>query len=192
VDINTQTVSPLTVTDDGALAVSTLPEPVNVSIGGDSGSTLTVTDDGAFAISALPEPLDVSASEIDVDLASQSGTSVDVNIANSAITSPTDIQDALEKKSQSYGQAVDTDYQDELVVDGYSTVEVFIDSISQSTDVSVEKSWDGTNYFEFASATGVTSFKNKYNDVTAQEIRVTITGTGTSGDTADVVIGAVL
>lgn len=37
-----------------------------------SGQTLTVTDDGSLAIATLPEPIDVSSSEVDVDLNSQS------------------------------------------------------------------------------------------------------------------------
>jgi len=51
----------ITVTDDGAFDINSLPEPVDVS-----GSVVTVEDDGTFAIDSLPEPLDVSDATVTV------------------------------------------------------------------------------------------------------------------------------
>jgi hypothetical protein len=73
--LSSQTV---TVTDDGSLAIATLPEPIDVSasevdidINSQTLGTLTVTDNGSLAVASLPEPLDVSSAEVDVDLNSQ-------------------------------------------------------------------------------------------------------------------------
>jgi len=75
---NTLSSQTITVTDDGNLAIATLPEPIDVSasevdvdLNSQTIGSLTVTDDGSLAISSLPEPIDASGSEIDVDLNSQ-------------------------------------------------------------------------------------------------------------------------
>lgn len=114
-----------------------------------------------------------------------------VDVQSSGIQVPTDQQDALEKSNLNYGADIETDAQVELQVDGYSTAEVKFLNASSSTDVTVEGSWDGTNYHSIDSQTGVTSHENTYTQVTAKYVRVTVTGTGTAGDTADVIIGAV-
>jgi hypothetical protein len=67
---------------------------------------------------------------------------------------------------------------------------VFYTNGDAATDLLVEQSWDDTNYFEVDTATGVTDYQQTFTEVTAQFVRLTITGTGASGDTADVVLGA--
>lgn len=48
------------------------PNQLDVDLAAQSLSPITVTDDGNLAVASLPEPLDVSASEVDVDIATQS------------------------------------------------------------------------------------------------------------------------
>lgn len=72
VDIQSQTLGTLTVTDDGSFQIvdstdTVIEEPLDVS-----DAVVTVTDDGALAIASLPEPIDVSGAEVDVDLNTQS------------------------------------------------------------------------------------------------------------------------
>jgi hypothetical protein len=97
----------------------------------------------------------------------------------------------LEKSNLNYAAAIETEFQAELQADGYSTVEVKFLNAGSSTDLTVEESWDGTNYHTVESVSGTTSHENTYTETTAKYVRVTVTGTGSSGDTADVIIGAI-
>lgn len=114
------------------------------------------------------------------------------SIENSEIAVPVDLQASLDVNSQNYGVAIDTQVQVEISLDGYATGEVLFANASSSTDLTVEKSWDQTNYYQVDTASAVTSYNSTYTDLTAKYLRLTVTGTGTGGDTADVVLGGAL
>lgn len=68
VDLNSQSLTPITVTDDGSFGIAS---EVDVDINSQSLTPLTVTDDGGFVIvdssgSVIEEPLDVSDSVVEV------------------------------------------------------------------------------------------------------------------------------
>jgi hypothetical protein len=123
-------------------------------------------------------------------LASQGEDDVRTDIQSAGIKVPTDQQDVLGKAEDNYGLAIDANTTVTLPIDGYSEAEVFYTNGDAATDLLVEQSWDDTNYFEVDTATGVTDYQQTFTEVTAQFVRLTITGTGASGDTADVVLGA--
>lgn len=124
-------------------------------------------------------------------LASVGDDEVRVDLQSSGIQVPVDQQDALEKSTVEYDYAIDEDTDVTLQLDGYSTVEIKFLRADSATDVTVEESWDDSNWEEVESETDVTEFEETYNDATAKHVRLSIDGTGTSDDTADVIIGAV-
>lgn len=99
---------------------------------------------------------------------------------------------ATGKSSVEYGLDIETDAEVSLQIDGYSTVEVRFLRASSETDVDVEESWDGENW-EVVDSPGspTTSFEQSYANATSKHVRLSVTGTGTSGDTADVIVAAV-
>jgi hypothetical protein len=121
-------------------------------------------------------------------LASQSNDEVRTDLQSTGITQPVDQQDALEKTSEDYGVAVDTQVQRELQIDGYSAVSVLYSGAS--TDITVEKTWDQTNYYTVDNPTGTGDYAPTFSDQDGKYVRVTVTGTGTGGDTADLIVEA--
>lgn len=153
--------------------------------GADSGGTVATVqaDELAGTLGGTETAIITKLSDA---LATVANDDIRVDLQNTGITQPVDVQAALETTSEDYGVAVDTQVQRTLQIDGFSTVQVLYSGAS--TGVTVEKTWDQTNYFTVASATGTGSFDRTYSDQPGKYIRVTIAGTGTSGDTGDLVI----
>jgi len=122
-------------------------------------------------------------------LSSVGGDELRTDIQASGIQVPTDQQDALEKSNENYGADIENTVTFKLQIDGYTVVDVVFTNADSATDVTVERSWDDNNYFEVDSETGVTDFQPNYAHATAKWVRVEVSGTGTAGDTADVIIG---
>lgn len=219
VDLNSQTLAQLAANIDqiggqaqSAVDVANKINQINAALASVSNDSLRVTS---------PDPLDASAAEVDVDLNALSYGTVPVNqqspvsieaedgsglvgqiqrransaktsIENSEIAVPVDIQASLGTNTQSYGQDITADHTAEVELEGYTTAEVLFANATTATDLLIEKSWDQTNYFEVDSQTGVQSYNTKYTDVTADYLRLTVTGTGNSTDTADVILGGAL
>jgi hypothetical protein len=147
-----------------------------------SGATVTVTDDGSLDINSLPEPLDVSGAVVSVQEDTPldvSGATVDVNVNN--------LPDVL--TNESYGVDIENDVQRTLTVGSYSLVDVSI-TTSVSTSATVEKSWDGNNWFEVESFSNTSKVDDNLRGAGGTQYRVTVSGTGAGGDTADIVIAA--
>ena len=155
VDINSQSLTPITVTDDGNLAVAAW-----------NAGTLPVQED---------TPLNVSAATVTI----QEDNPVDVNVNSPPET----------KTTENYGVDVETDYTATLNVGDYSHVGISI-NIDSNTDILVERSWDQNTWFEVESASSAGKLNQNVQGASGTYYRVTITGTGTTGDTADVVISA--
>jgi hypothetical protein len=177
----------LTITDDGDFNIhdssgSIIEEPLDVS-----DATVTVTDDGSLNIvdsadNIIEEPLDVSGGVVSVSEDSPldvSGATVDVNINN--------LPDVL--TNESYGVDIENDVQRTLTVGSYSLVDVSI-TTSVSTSATVEKSWDGNNWFEVESFSNTSKVDDNLRGAGGTQYRVTVSGTGAGGDTADIVIAA--
>lgn len=98
--------------------------------------------------------------------------------------------DASEKSTVEYGLDIESDTDVTLDIGGHSAVEVKFLRASSSTDVAVEESWDDSNWEEVESDTDVTEFEESYTNATSRHVRLSITGTGGSGDTADVIVAA--
>lgn len=155
VDINSQTLTPLTVTDDGNLAIAAW-----------NAGTLPVQED---------TPLNVSAATVTI----QEENPIDTNINSPPET----------KTTENYGVDVETDYTATLNVGDYSHVGISI-NIDSNTDILVERSWDQNTWFEVESASSAGKLNQNVQGASGTYYRVTITGTGTTGDTADVVLSA--
>lgn len=169
ININSQSLSPLTVTDDGNLSIATW----------DAG-TLTVTDDGSLNIAGVisiqeDTPLDVSASTVTV----QEANPVDTNVNSPPST----------KTTENYAADIETDFTATLNVGDYSHVGVSVNT-DTNTDILVERSWDQNTWFEVESASSAGKLNQNVQGASGTYYRVTITGTGTTGDTADVVLSA--
>jgi hypothetical protein len=189
VDLNTQTLAALTVTDDGSLNINDYTgSTITTALEGtdNAGNTESVqAEDLGTALNGTETAIVTSLSRA---LSEVGSTNLQVDLQSTGITLPVDQQAALETTSQDYGVAVDTQVQRTLQIDGFTTVEVLYNGAS--TDVTVEKTWDETNFFPVASATGTGDYNPKFTDQGGKFIRVTVTGTGTSGDTADLVVEA--
>ena len=89
--------TPVGVEDTGGNQVDPLAagdQPFDVS-----GAVVTITDDGNLAVASLPEPLDVSSAEVDVDLNSQSLSEVATNLSQIGGTaqSAVDVADKIDQ-----------------------------------------------------------------------------------------------
>lgn len=193
VDLNSQSLSPITITDDGSFIIDAAnQDTLTTDIEGTDKDGNTATVQAEDLTTAL------NGNEVGIitylarALTEVGGTTLQTNLQDTGITQPADIQDSLEKSDETYGADIETNNTTTLQVDGYSTVEVLVAGASQSTDITVRKSWDNSNFFDIETDTGVTEFNNKYSDVTAKYIQVEVTGTGTAGDTADIVVGSTL
>jgi hypothetical protein len=87
-DVSSATV---TVTDNGTFDINSLPEPLDVS-----SATVTITDDGAFDVNSLPEPVDVSAQTVTVTDNGSFVADADLRVGTTPVsaTNPVPIEDA--------------------------------------------------------------------------------------------------
>lgn len=179
-----------------------------------SAATVTITDDGNLAIASLPEPLDVSGAEVDVDIASQTASplavagTVDVSAYNGG-TLPTEQQSPVGVED-STGTQINPDQSPEypdnqtvghdLDADGDLTIgpvsvarsEAVVIAIT-STDganfsASVEWTDGSGNTFQSEAATdiGIDATSEEWVRLVRKGPQVTVTVTDTSGGTNNV------
>lgn len=146
-----------------------------------SAETVSVQEDTA---------LDVSASTVTV----QEDTALDVSAETVTVQEENPIQTELSSlpetlKSENYGADIETEFQESLEVGAYSLVAFTIFSDS-ATDITIEKSWDEDNWFLVDEYKDAEDVDESLNGASGEFYRVTIDGTESEGDTADVVISA--
>lgn len=110
-----------------------------------------------------------------------------IGLDDTSITLPVDVQDSLEKKDQNYGADISAEVTSKVQLDGYSTAEVLFKNADSTTTVTVEKSWDDSNWFAVDSESSTADYEETFTNVTAKYIRLTVAAAG-SGDTADIVV----
>lgn len=113
----------------------------------------------------------------------------DVNIVGSDISVPVEIQEAVEKVSQQYGVDIGTiDLEVSLDVGGWSTIHVYGEIDSGTTDFLTEFSFNNTNWKTYNNAAAVASYDSGAFQHAARYWKLTVTAV--LGKTADGIIAA--
>lgn len=122
-----------------------------------------------------PNPLDVS------------GATVTVQEENPVETKVTGLPPV--KKTENYGADIETDFTATLNVGEYSLVGIAVNA-DVNSNITVERSWDQNTWFTAEEYNDAGSVDSNLKGASGEYYRVTVAGTGTAGDTADVVISA--
>jgi hypothetical protein len=186
VDLTSQTGDPLLVTDDGSLAVASLPEPLDVSgsevdvdLNSQTLSPLTVTDDGSLAIASWNAGTLPTEQQTPVGVEDSTGTQVDPSRETQFPDSQTTGHDLIGTGDLVIGP---------VPVDRSSALVIAANSTSGNTfSVSVDWSDGSGNVFasESASDLALSNITSDWSRLVRKGPQVTVTFTDTSGAAAN-------